>query len=215
MRDGEIVMSCITLKEALYGEFDILISNICYYIGNIEPNRVGQAEEVKDSRKYHVDSISSKIAFNACGRSQCTMYIIMRVDLSTLVKSAYTGGEQIIPAWDGCYKYTVEEYIEYLRKRHSYGSIPSQGLVFPQLSVKFIPMNTKVRRTNGNTANATETLISLNNTQPTIGSSFLNCEYSIEQCQQMGYDQVVHDAVVAFTQEIMRRHISPSQFSFV
>ena len=208
-------MSCITLEDALYYEFDTFISNICYYIGNVEPNRVSQAEEVKNSRKYHVDSISSKIAFNVCGRSQCTMYIIMRVELSTLVKSVYTGGEQIIPAWDGCYKYTVEEYIEYLRKRYNYGSMSSQSLVFPQLSVKFIPMNTKVHRTNGNTANATETLISLNNTQPTIGSSFLNCEYSIEQCQQMGYDQVVHDAVVAFTQEIMRRHISPSQFSFV
>lgn len=208
-------MSCITLEDALIAGFNELMSNICYYIGNVEPNRVSQAEEVKDSRKYHVDSISSKIAFNACGRSQCIMYIIMRIELSTLVKSAYTGGEQIIPAWDGCYKYTVEEYIEYLRKRYNYGSMSSQGLVFPQLSVKFIPMNTKVRRTNGNTANATETLISLNNTQPTIGSSFLNCEYSIEQCQQMGYDQVVHDAVVAFTQEVMRRHISPSQFSFV
>lgn len=208
-------MSCITLEDALYDKFDTLISNICYYIGNVEPNRVSQAEEVKNSRKYHVDSISSKIAFNACGRSQCTMYIIMRVELSTLVKSAYTGREQIIPAWDGCYKYTVEEYIEYLRKRYNYGSMSSQGLVFPQLSVKFIPMNTKVRRTNGNTANATETLLSLNRTQPNVDTELLNCEYSIEQCQQMGYDQVVHDAVVAFTQEIMRRHISPSQFSFV
>lgn len=208
-------MSCITLKEALYYEFDTFISNICYYIGNVEPNRVSQAEEVKNSRKYHVDSISSKIAFNVCGRSQCTMYIIMRVELSTLVKSAYTGGEQIIPAWDGCYKYTVEEYIEYLRKRYNYGSMSSQDLVFPQLSVKFIPMNTKVRRTNGNTANATETLLSLNRTQPNIDTELLNCEYNIAQCQQMGYNQVVHDAVVAFTQEIMRRHISPSQFSFV
>ena len=76
-------------------------------------------------------------------------------------------------------------------------------------------MNTKVRRTNGNTANATETLLSLNRTQPNIGTELLNCDYSIAQCQQMGYNQVVHDAVVVFTQEIMHRNISPLQFSFV
>lgn len=208
-------MSCITLEDALVEEFNGLMSNICAYIESVGFNRIHQIRMLTPFRHSTKSDMSGKIEFNVGGRSQCTMYIIMQVELSTLVKSAYTGSEWIIPAGDMCYGYTVEKYIEYLGKRHNYGSLSSQGLVFPQLRVSFIPMNTKVRRTNGNTANATETLLSLNRTQPNIDTELLNCDYSIAQCQQMGYNQVVHDAVVAFTQEIVHRNISPLQFSFV